>query len=414
MKKVHIQCLLTLLTAMLFSASFFGQSDSTLFGISRNSATQEIFLSKLEPSSGQLAVLSASSVTSTYVWNSLATIDPFQQIYYFNSMDSLYGIDVATGTVASTAKIGPPGSGYFDFMQFNTSDSSIYGLRRTGGFPTSFTLVTIDPLTGTMTDVGTTSFQALLSVTAMGVIDPMNNLFYVQSLTALMGIDMLTGEVMVNIPLNLPDNSYLDFMRVNYADSLLYGIRRHSQTTGSYLCQIDPTSGDVTPLSAEPFFQGLTVGNALGTIDPNNGIFYVTGRPTVPGIETHLYGVALESGEIVVDNVMNIPVNGYFDLMCYFPDRGPTPAFILNSGTSPDKNQFSMYPNPVRSELTISLRSGMGTGSFEIINLQGLKIRSGLLQDSKTKIDVSDLDAGMYLVVGRSESGIRSEKIMVY
>jgi hypothetical protein len=74
---------------------------------------------------------------------------------------------------------------------------------------------------------------------------------------------------------------------------------------------------------------------------------------------------------------------------------GPTAIEIAES------SEFSLYPNPARDQLYLSLKlSGKEKCQVEIINLKGTKVWNITLESSKNieKIDVNRLPSGMYML----------------
>lgn len=73
----------------------------------------------------------------------------------------------------------------------------------------------------------------------------------------------------------------------------------------------------------------------------------------------------------------------------------------LKSGTSGlknnDKSSFHVYPNPVKSELNISLSSNQVGKPFKIIDISGRIVVSGVITSSENKLNLIDLKPGMYL-----------------
>lgn len=70
---------------------------------------------------------------------------------------------------------------------------------------------------------------------------------------------------------------------------------------------------------------------------------------------------------------------------------------LMLSINSPELNQFTVYPNPAKEELTIS--NSMGTDiDFVFTDLNGKVLFSGKTQNGKYKLDVSNFPSGMYLL----------------
>jgi len=59
---------------------------------------------------------------------------------------------------------------------------------------------------------------------------------------------------------------------------------------------------------------------------------------------------------------------------------------------------FAMYPNPVQAELNIVLPSNIKNAKAELFNVLGKKILSKKLNTTFNKLDVSNLESGVYLI----------------
>jgi len=67
--------------------------------------------------------------------------------------------------------------------------------------------------------------------------------------------------------------------------------------------------------------------------------------------------------------------------------------------------QFVMYPNPVQTELNIVLPSTVENAEVEIYNVIGKKIDKQQIKDSFNTINVSDLEAGIYIIKIKGNNG---------
>ena len=92
--------------------------DSTLYGLSGN-YTHGRKLARIDPHNGAITVISIFNVADT-ILNEQVTIDPFQQVFYFEATDHSYrGVNLNSGYIVSISYITPfPGS-YFTGFLFN-------------------------------------------------------------------------------------------------------------------------------------------------------------------------------------------------------------------------------------------------------------------------------------------------------
>jgi len=78
-------------------------------------------LARINPYTGAVTVLSRFNVADT-ILNEFATIDPFSQTFYFESIDRTYrGVNIVSGDLVSLAGIVPPAGSFFTGFLFNNA-----------------------------------------------------------------------------------------------------------------------------------------------------------------------------------------------------------------------------------------------------------------------------------------------------
>ena len=93
-------------------------------------------------------------------------------------------------------------------------------------------------------------------------------------------------------------------------------------------------------------------------------------------------------------------------LRCYFEDgervfgqvpEGECFRLITSTDDLDSQTRFSIYPNPVREELTLTLPNNQNR-SWELFNYQGQRIRNGEVNNNGDQISVKDLSSGIYFL----------------
>ena len=134
---------------------------------------------------------------------------------------------------------------------------------------------------------------------------------------------------------------------------------------------------------------------------------------TVSGWSTTIANGALRLGNNTVGQSTTSPI--YLDdLQVYnyvLNDAEITNLFTNNTLSSKNFSQnnleAALYPNPVNDILNIKMDSGIQ--SVEVFNLQGQKVKSS----NQKQINVSDLDAGIYMVrIQDTDNAIATKKIV--
>jgi hypothetical protein len=319
----------------------------TLYGLARNFNPAQVYLSSAQPGSGVVTEISPASIAQGFVLNPISAIDPVNQRYYFSpGVGTLLAADLNTG-LTDTIVLNIPFNAYFDLMQYNCADSTLYGIYRTSS-PAECYLAKADVTTGQVTIISPNSIAAGFSLTGKSTLDPFNNIFYFFSSTvAITGLDLTTGlpVVQTNLSFSGP-GQYFDLMSYNCDDGIIYGISRSSSPAAVYPARINPTTGLVTNLSNTSMGQGIS-GTAMSEINPFAGVFHFSN------------GSSLVSYDITTGNVLaspslsfsSSPGNIYFDMIA----RDNCKCVLSNPNTSaglestPRQLELKVFPNPLKT-----------------------------------------------------------------
>ncbi len=223
--------------ASYFDNFRFNNSDSTLYGLARRSfydpltmqAKGELFLSKIDVSTGQITEISQNSLAQGYAMAGSA-IDPYDMVYYFSLGNTLMGVDIYNGNVYNSLPIINPNGIAFDNFAYNCVDSTLYGLVRNNYYSTIFdpilgisidildsstiTLGKIDLISGLVTVVSPSSVMTGgYSLNGGATIDPATGVYYFSNGSQVLGISTQTGLLVSNPTTTFADGQYADLMR---------------------------------------------------------------------------------------------------------------------------------------------------------------------------------------------------------
>jgi hypothetical protein len=76
-------------------------------------------------------------------------------------------------------------------------------------------------------------------------------------------------------------------------------------------------------------------------------------------------------------------------------------------------NDFTMYPNPAKSEVKINVETLVGISNITVTDLYGKVVKSQTLSMGTNTINISKLSAGMYFVSVITSEGKTTKKLMV-
>jgi hypothetical protein len=182
----------------------FNAADSSMYGLFRQVSVDsltgfgyaDIRLATCDLSTGIVSLVSPNSVAESYTMSG-CTIDPFLMVYYFETENKFTGIDLYNGQIYSEAQITLPDSGSsFGNYAYSCVDTSVYGLIMQNGLNG---LGKINPQTGVVTALPTLLNYDNYVVNSGGAIDPVNLVYYFQTLdsvgTKMVGLSLVDGSV---------------------------------------------------------------------------------------------------------------------------------------------------------------------------------------------------------------------------
>lgn len=76
------------------------------------------------------------------------------------------------------------------------------------------------------------------------------------------------------------------------------------------------------------------------------------------------------------------------------------------------KNNIVIYPNPANDNITVENTSGINNEMISVYNIQGQLLLQQTMHNTKTRIDISALPSGVYVLKVRTESGVEVRKFV--
>ena len=163
-------------------------------------------------------------------------------------------------------------------------------------------LGSIDPLTGIITNSGTSEYNSAINLNG-ATLDPYLNRYYIGSGFNLLTFDITSGNIINNVPISgaIPSASFQNF-RFNNSDSVIYGMIPQNFYSSYYdsllmmtidvldstqirFASIDPASGQYTIIGNSSFSNLYTL--AGNSIDPYQMVYYYSAVDTLIGIDLY-------------------------------------------------------------------------------------------------------------------------------
>ena len=413
----------------------FSQLGNTMYGLARTSNPAAVYIATMDPTTGVATNIGQTSVSSSINLTG-AALNPYNNRFCFFGDNGLKSIDLSTGQISNTATINNPnGTGYFDLFRFNTSDSLMYGLSRrnitnpqTGQVTGAMYLATINEITGTITEISTTSIGQSFALSG-SAIDPHQMVFYYSTGSQLVGLDMYTGGIFSNPTLTFPNGGQnFDNFTYSCADTTLYGLVRSNYYTpvfnpvtgmttqvfdsaAVHLGKVNAMTGAVTKISTQSLGVNSFSVNGSSTIDPVNLIYYfISGS----GTALNIYGVSLQTGLVVSQATISNTGAMYFDMMRIQSDCYESYPTRLNPGTAnlaeSNFNRMKTFPNPFNNEVTIESEENMQ--AYELFSANGMKLSSGVISGTSAKLNTEALSEGIYYLNIQTLQGKTTHKLI--
>jgi hypothetical protein len=419
MKKLN--CLLAVILGITSAIS--AQTTNTLYGIVRkNYYTNQTF----DSATVQLGSINTTNGFVSNIGNNTyqmginltgAALNPYDSTYIFiGSGGNINTLHLGSGQMINQAAVNNPVAiSYFDNFRFCNGDSTMYGLARRNYFDSTLNitvgqllLAKINTVTGTITQISPTSIGQGYAM-AGSAIDPYQMIYYYSTGSNLIGVDMYSGAVYSNTPMQLPINTYFDNFTYSCADTALYGLVRSNyynpvvpfplDSSTVRLGKINPTTGVVTILSSAALFgEGYSL-NAGSAIDPNTMTYYYS-------TGTYIVGASLYNGQQNSIDSIQFADGSYFDLMRNFDNCLAINIIRTNNSTGVseiNQDNISIAPNPASSE--ISIKSEEMFSQITIYSTQGNIVYTEQLNANESTISINELNEGLYIVQIRLSNG---------
>ncbi len=88
------------------------------------------------------------------------------------------------------------------------------------------------------------------------------------------------------------------------------------------------------------------------------------------------------------------------------------PASGLKNAVAEIPVEMKLYPNPASQKLTILLDESMTGSTYEVFNSLGMKLTSGIVENSTTTLDLSGYTPGLYLITVESSGVLMKDKFI--
>ena len=380
-----------------FASTFTSKAGNELYGI-RNYARHYEFV-KIDCSNDSLTVL--NQLPNFYFTpNFSSCYDNLNHKYYLCFGQQMQVLDAISGNLDTTFNFTTINPRYLEHIVFNSSDGFIYGISEDHATFLQ-TLFKFNPANAQLTNLFAIVPQVGVGVGCKAAIDPYLGQYYIQS-RSLSTINIYSGQVVNNLPLQNPTNEWLDHFAYSCKQNRFFGLTNNYHTTENYFSEIDSTTGITSRVNPSPlstyFYKQYLSGSS---IDNSTDIFYYAAL-------SKIYGIDITTGAVV-----------------YSHDYGSDYQFLfLESGTSFDcltadvhelnKENISVFPNPSNGIFTFNFKNiNSKQLILEIYNLSGQLLKTEVVTREKSfELDLSSSENGIYFYKLKGEDSVVMGKLV--
>lgn len=308
--------------------------------------------------------------------------------YYYSTGQFVYGINVNTGITEDTIDLTnvSPLYYYLNNIAFNPLDGYIYGIRRKFASTSISLFFRLNPVTKVLTDLTSATNPFLLSGSSCSsVIDAERQQYFLLS-DKLTAIDMYTGDILYQYPMNLSGNEFFSHAAFSCKYGIICGLKNIPSVPEEYFSSID-TTATITAVSSTPlpvyYYKQFLSG---GTIDNDADIYFLS------ALDGRVYGVDINTGNLVYDYDYG---SGFEFLFLESASNYYCPVLSVEEFESHD--DILIFPSPASDEIRIS-RSHSQNSTLEIFDLEGRVIWNGKFFSDEISVNISNFSSGIYLL----------------
>lgn len=387
-----------ILTALLFLANI-------LF------AQVEYFV-QVDPSTCNYTILDSIPIIK-WISTGTSTFDKINRRFVFHGQDNgsgnyLCSVDATNGNTASIPSI--PGN--FGCLKFDNSTGILYGIHWVSSLSNA-EFVSINPTTFTYTIIGHINLSSIGSDVTF---DDINHRYIISASDSigndrLFSIDAVTGNIV-----SKPTIGNVGGILYDKSSGNIYGIREDMSTFTWYFVSVNITTGSITNINSLPLVTSTAMG--FNTFDELNRRYTFCGSDN--NNKNHLITLDASNGNVISSPLFPVFVAPYNLLETEY-DNSTGNLYALHWGPYSQTTKLNNYlygkdgtrvfPNPTNSLFFIETNNNEKL-NLDLFDINGKHILSKSITGTE-KIDVNNLDNGVYTLAIKSNSGISYKKLII-
>lgn len=236
-----------------------------------------------------------------------------------------------------------------NLFSIHKNNAQIFALAEVSNNVYSFSKIEI--ATGNITLYQSIGTLPLLNY-ASSCINNQSMLYYLSTPTQLITINAITGQIISNVVLPIPQQTKFQKIAFNPCDQCIYGMVIDNNNNFSF-CRYNPATGVMTTLSSLGTIVSAMGGNQF--IDPSSGIYYFE--------DQDITGIDINTGQVLFSNwIMNLP-NENFGHVAFKCSTGE--IFGTSATTSPVGTKYFSTLDPSTGTVTHISSTGWNVGIWK-------------------------------------------------
>jgi hypothetical protein len=369
-------------------------TQSTLYGIKNTAQTYELVGIDCSHDSVTVITPQFPSVVNNfplyyYTPNFSSCYNYKNKIYYLCTGQILYVVDVLTGAITDTFDFRTIHPNFLLHIVYNPKDGFIYGVL--WDLATSAEkFARFDPATGIFLDTIPIPQPVGVGIGCKSVIDAGKQEYIVQS-TGLAAIDISTGNVIYNNPIQNITGQTLDHIAYSCKYQKIFGLSNNPDVPEEYFSSVDSVTAlvnniDISPLPVN-YYKQYQSGCSIDNI---TDICYYAASGGI------IYGINIYSGNVVY----NHNYGPGFDFL-FIESASDYDCEIETIKHVDENNGLILFPNPVRNSLYLTKSNEELIKNISIFNTIGCKQTieySSIKNNEDIELNLSSLSSGIYFL----------------
>ena len=193
---------------------------------------------------------------------------------------------------------------FFANAQNSNQLFTIVSKYNSADFTSSIRLGNLNPNTGFVSNIGTTTSPNYISING-GSVNQITNRFNLVTMNSLMSFNLVDGTIVSEVPITsfYPGTTYFSNVRYSNSDNTLYGLAStfidNTTLEGMYLAKLDTETGNLLAISQNSIGTGYQLAGTA--IDPSLMVYYYSTGSKFMGIDLY-NGTVFSNPDIVYSN----------------------------------------------------------------------------------------------------------------